>query len=119
MNYIITPIKTDDKVAVTNLQAALVFLGSKQSIVLTADELSALQKQWQQEQQNVQLGEATRKLIAVFQEQYNVDDKLGTVGESTAVKLNEVLKGFGAFEEVVKSPVGVKQDFLKFKIRPK
>ena len=103
MNPITTPIKTDNKEAVTNLQAALVFLLSKQSLQLTADALKELQKQWQQEQQQASYGEATTKLVAAFQQQYGVIDNSGKVDEETAAKLNELLKGLGVFEEKVKS----------------
>ncbi|CAN5793682.1 hypothetical protein BH11BAC3_BH11BAC3_12890 [soil metagenome] len=103
MHPITTPIKTDNKESVTNLHAALVFLLSKQSLTLTADELKALQKQWQQEQQEAAYGEVTTKLVAIFQQHYKVDDKAGMVEEPTAAQLNEVLKGLGAFDEVVKS----------------
>ncbi len=115
MNHITTPIKTDNKGAVTNLQAALVFLLSKQSLVLTADELNALQKQWQQEQQEASYGRATKTLVATFQKQYKVDDKLGSVGETTAAKLNELLKGLGAFEEVLTSFLVIGTNYLKIK----
>lgn len=108
MNSITTPIKTDNKEAVTNLQAALVFLLSKQSLILTADELNGLQKQWQQEQQEASYGEATTKLVAVFQKQYGISDN---ADKETAAKLNEVLKGLGAFDEAVKSPLEKKLEF--------
>ena len=114
MKQITTPIKTDSKEAITNLQAALVFLLSKQSLTLTADELNALQKQWQTEQQEANYGDATTKLVAIFQQQYNVDDTLGIVEEPTANKLNELLKALGAFDDEVKSPVEKKLEFFKF-----
>ena len=101
MHQIATPIKTDNKEAIINLQAALVFLLGKQNLYLTADELNTLQKQWQQEQQEANYGEATTKLVTVFQQQHKVDDKLGDVGEPTAAKLNEVLKELGAFDETL------------------
>ena len=103
MNPITTPIKTDNKEAVTNLQAALVFLLSNQSLQLTADALKELQKQWQQEQREASYGEATTKLVAAFQQQYGVADNSGKVDEETAAKLNELLKGLGAFDEQVNS----------------
>ncbi|MEO6720605.1 MAG: neuraminidase-like domain-containing protein [Ferruginibacter sp.] len=103
MHPITTPIKTDNKEAVNNLHTALLLLLSKQSLLLTADELNELQKQWKQEQQEASYGDATTKLVAVFQQQYKVDDQSGMVEEPTASKLNEVLKGLGVFDEMVKS----------------
>lgn len=113
MSPITTPIKTGNKDAITNLQAALLFLLSNQSISLTADELNALQKQWQQEQQDANYGEATTELIAVFQQQYNVGDTLGAVEEKTAAKLNEILKKLGAFDEAVTPYYEKRFEFFK------
>ena len=94
-----TPIKADNKEAITNLQSALVFLLGKQIIKVTADELSALQKLLSKEQMDARYGEATTRLVTDFQKQYGVDDLLGTVGTPTASKLNEVLKGLGFFDQ--------------------
>ena len=105
MHSITNPIKTDNKEAVTNLQAALVFLLSNQSLQLTADALTALQKLWQQEQQEASYAEATTKLVAAFQQQYGVADNSGKVDEETATKLNELLKGLGAFKIGMRSTV--------------
>jgi hypothetical protein len=119
MHQITTPIKTDNKEAITNLQAALVFLLSNQSLYLSEDELNGLQKQWQQEQQEFNYGEATTKLVTVFQQQHKVDDKLGDVGEPTAAKLNEVLKGLGAFDEKLNPHIiyDKKINYVQFKKR--
>ena len=103
MSPITTPIRPDNKKAITNLQSALLFLLSKGSISLKADELNTLQKQCQKEQQEANYGEATTKLVAVFQKQNGINDHLGTVEMATASKLNEVLKSLGAFDKTDKS----------------
>ena len=99
VHSVTTPIKADNKEAITNLQSALIFLLGKQIIKVTADELSALQKLLSQEQMDARYGEATTRLVTDFQKQYGVDDLLGTVGTPTASKLNEVLKGLGFFDQ--------------------
>ncbi len=66
MHPFATPIKIDNKEAVTNLHGALFFLLSKQSLQLTADDLKVLQKQLQQDLQEASYGYATTKLVAVF-----------------------------------------------------
>lgn len=119
MQPITTPIKIDNKETVTNLQASLVFLLSKQSLHLTANDLKVFQKQLQQELQEASYGDATTKLVTVFQQQYAVGYTLGIVDELTAAKVNEVLKGLGAFDEAVKSPVEKKLEFFKPQFRHK
>jgi hypothetical protein len=110
MHYIATPIKADDKEGVTNLQAALVFLLNKsvyKTYVVpntpTEKELNELKAKLQQEQQSGFYGDATKQLVFIFQIQESLGELKGEVEEKTADKLNEVLKGLGAFDEVATS----------------
>ena len=111
MHYITIPIKADDKEGVTNLQAALVFLLNKSvyktyvvSNTPTEKELNELKAKLQEEQQSCIYGAATRKLVLIFQIQQSLGDGLlGIVEDTTAGKMNEVLKGLEAFDEVTTS----------------
>ncbi len=113
MNPITTPIKADNKDAVTNLQSTLLFLLNKRQFRLTDDILLAYSKQLNKEMQAGKYGDGTKKLITVFQQQYGMADDMGVVQEATADKLNELLKGLGAFDEVVKSTLEKKLEFFK------
>ncbi len=115
MHPITTPIKQDDKEAVTNLQSALLFLLDKKQLKLTDDELQAYSKQLNEEMQAGKYGDGNKKLITIFQQQFGIADDKGIVQEATADKLNELLKALGAFDEVVKSPIEKKLEFFKFK----
>ena len=109
MKPIIAPVKADDKEAVTNLQAALLFLLTK-SVYKTYDapnsptegELKELKAKLLEEIQSGFYGDATKRLVFIFQIQQSLGDNFnGVVEEETAAKLNEVLKGLGAFDETV------------------
>ena len=89
MNYIINPLKADDKEAVTNLQAALVFLLNK-SVYKTFDapnsptegELKDLKAKLQEEQQSGIYGDATKELVFIFQIQQDLGNNFkGEVDE--------------------------------------
>ena len=122
MHPIIIPIKADDYEVVTNLQAALIFLLNK-SIYKTYDkpnnpteeELKRLKEKLQEEQQSGLYGDATKQLIFIFQIQQGLADNFkGEVEEKTAFKLNELLKGLGAFNDAILSPIEKKLKFFKF-----
>ena len=98
MKPITTPLKTDNKEAVINLQAALIFLLDKKQFKLTDDELQTYSKQLNEEMQLARYGDGTKKLVTIFQEQYGIAADKGIVQEATVGKLNELLKGLGAID---------------------
>ncbi|MEO8149294.1 MAG: carboxypeptidase-like regulatory domain-containing protein, partial [Bacteroidia bacterium] len=120
MKPISTPFDNTDTTAVTNLQAALVFLLDKKQFQTftdpdtpTADQLDKLSSQLKEEQKNADYGKATTDLVFIFQMQQGIGDSFnGEIEDNTANKLNEMLKGFGAFDDSADKPFLVKGTVL-------
>ena len=107
MQPILDPIRPNDAgPQVANLQDALFFLIEHQVIHPfdppnhpTADELTALVRTARGEQRKAQFGEATAAIVRHFQVQQGLGEHLrGVVDDTTAARLNELLKSLGALD---------------------
>jgi Tc toxin complex TcA C-terminal TcB-binding domain/Neuraminidase-like domain/Salmonella virulence plasmid 28.1kDa A protein len=103
MQRIIAPLQVNDRgVTVANLQAALqLFLD--RGVLLINDvgarqEIAAVLKR---EHAKQTYGEATRKLVSVFQEEQQIrpESESGNVDDRTADEMNRLLEQLGAFEK--------------------
>jgi len=107
MQPVVAPIKIGDSgPQVANLQETLRLLLDREVIRTfdppnspTAEELSELGQQMSTERTQSTSGNSTQRLVLYVQLQEGVGDGLGgAVEEKTAVRLNEILKGLGAFD---------------------
>ena len=94
---------------VTNLQECLLFLLDSKIFIAYQppnrpgqEELNQWRKMLLEEKALSLFGEGTRQLVFNFQVQQGLGDNLrGVVEETTAVKMNELLKSLGAFREYI------------------
>ena len=102
----IRPSETETSPEVANLQDALLALLAHDKIWRpdapgrpTPEERNELSKALQQERAGSNFGETTSKLVFSFQVQQGLGDNLyGVVEDTTAAKLNELLKSIGALD---------------------
>ena len=112
MKPVIAPINTGDQGdVVANLQSALLFLIDHSIFQVldapnypTIEELKELIQALRNENERLFFGEATTKLIQIFQIQQGLGDNLrGVAEEKTAALLNKFLSSLGAFDNAENS----------------
>lgn len=100
MQPISTPIKPQYQGAeVANLQQALRLLLNKGKIQILGTEYKPTLIAFGHEQQDQIYGDATKRLVQLFQEQYGIANPEGIVDKETANQLNAVLESVDAFKD--------------------
>ena len=100
MKPVKAPLKVGDRgPEVTNLQDALQFLIERRTIQMPdSNSTSLLERLQRDREQEFYSDGGTYPVIQLFQKQYELS-VTGSVDEATAAKLNELLRGLGAFDE--------------------